>query len=164
MRNPDPWDVVEPERMLTDVFRELPREPDDVLVSMMRTGDDQQLMDVKRVHTGALPERHDASALLRDHARSTAGERPWVGPGWQPLEFVFVTIVCREGRVVPTAQDYFWLLAWRYSNHISNAYDGDVYLVTEHGWTGCIDQRAGFEPRLGGAGNGPRQLELVRPQ
>jgi hypothetical protein len=55
-------------------------------------------------------------------------------------------VVCRRGRVVPTARDYFWLAAWLYSNHMSSAFHGDVYLVTEHGWTGCMDRRAGFEP------------------
>ena len=29
-----------------------------------------------------------------------------------------------------------------------NPLDGDDFLVTEHGWTGCIDHRAGFEPSL----------------
>jgi hypothetical protein len=57
--------------------------------------------------------------------------------------------------VIPTERDYFWLAAWRYSNHLSNGFDGDVYLVTEHGWTGCIDTQAGFEPRLRPRALGP---------
>ena len=61
-----------------------------------------------------------------------------------PPTHVLVTVVCRSGRVVPGPEELFWLRAWRYSNHLANAFDGDVYLVTEHGWTGCMDRRAGF--------------------
>jgi hypothetical protein len=163
MRNPEPWDVADPERTLTDVLREVSPEPDDVYVAMLRTSPGQHLVDVTRVHTGPQPDRFDTSGLLRRHARSRAGDRPWVGRGWQPPGFLFVTVVCRQGRVIPTDQDYFWLAAWRYTNHISNAFDGDVYLVTQHGWTGCMDRRAGFEPRLIVGGSSRRRLAVVPP-
>lgn len=74
---------------------------------------------------------------------------------------MFVTVVCRRGRVIPSAQDYFWLTAWRYNNHCSNAFDGDIYLLTEHGWTGCVDRRAGFAPHLGASTTGSH-LAVVR--
>ncbi len=114
-----------------------------------------------QIHVGAPLDRHDASELLRRHARSVAGDRPWEGSGWRRPQFLFVTVVCRRGRVIPSAQDYFWLTAWRYSNHCSNAFDGDVYLVTEHGWTGCLDRRAGFAPHLRAGTTGSR-LAVVR--
>lgn len=161
MRNAEPWDVVDPARVLTDVLRRVTAEPDAVFVAMLRTGEHQELVNVAQIHVGAPLELHDASELLRRHARSVAGYRPWEGSGWRRPQFLFVTVVCRRGRVIPSAQDYFWLMAWRYSNHGSNAFDGDVYLVTEHGWTGCVDRRAGFAPHLG-AGIPGSHLAVVR--
>lgn len=161
MRNAEPWDVVDPARVLTDVLRCVTAEPDAVFVAMLRTGEHQEVVNVTQIHVGAPPELHDASELLRLHARSVAGDRPWEGSRWRTPQFLFVTVVCRRGRVIPSAQDYFWLTAWRYSNHCSNAFDGDVYLVTEHGWTGCVDRRAGFAPHLG-AGTPGSHLAVVR--
>lgn len=45
-------------------------------------------------------------------------------------------------------REFDWLRAWRYSNHMLGALHGDVYVVTPHGWTGTIDQRAGVDPCL----------------
>jgi hypothetical protein len=66
------------------------------------------------------------------------------------MSHVLITVVCRPGFVVPSAQEFDWLRAWRYSNHFRGAYDGDVFIVTPHGWTGTLDERAGFEPCLPG--------------
>ncbi|WP_446663703.1 hypothetical protein [Flexivirga sp. B27] len=38
--------------------------------------------------------------------------------------------------------------AWLYSNHFRGTFDGDVYIVTPHGWAGSMDHRAGYEPHL----------------
>ena len=141
--------------------RRRPR-PGDVLVALVQAGDDpdQSLVDVVRVHRGELPKRLEASELLRVQAEAMVGERPFVDGRWLPPRHDFVTIVCRSGRVVPGPEELFWLLAWRYSNHLTAAFNGDVYLVTEHGWTGCADKRAGFAPSLKPR---PRHLAVHRP-
>ena len=120
----------------------------------------QALVDVVRVHRGELPRHREASDVLKTRAEAMAGERPWVDGRWMPPRHVFVTVVCRSGRVVPGPDELFWLLAWRYSNHLAAAYNGDVYLVTGHGWTGCADKRAGFTPALHSR---PRHLAVQRP-
>ena len=155
------WDVREPATLIGQALRRRRPKVGDVLVALVRSGDDadQALVDVVRVHRGELPRRHDASDLLRAQAETLGGERPWVDGGWMPPAHVLVTLTCRSGRVVPGPDELFWLMAWRYSNHLANAYNGDVYLVTEHGWTGCMDKRAGFTPALH-----PRPLHLARPQ
>ena len=96
--------------------------------------------------------------MLRDRASRLVGPRPWTGDHWASPQHVLTTVVCRPGRVVPGPVELFWLLAWRYSNHHADAFDGDVYLVTDHGWTGTHDQRAGFTPALRAAG---RNLTLT---
>ena len=153
----EPWDVADPERTLTEILASVKPTSGDVLVAMLRAAEHQELVDATRIHTGPPLDLDEARERLRRHARLMAADRPWEGPGWRVPEFLFITVVCRGGRVVPTASDYFWLTAWRYSNHLSNAFDGDVYLVTEHGWTGCIDTRAGFTPQLRESVSAPRQ-------
>ena len=162
MRTHEPWDVREPATIIGEALRRRRPTPGDVLVALVQSGEDpdQALVDVLLAHRGDLPGRHEASDLLRMHAEAMVGERPWVDGGWMPLHHVFVTVVCRSGRVVPGPEELFWLLAWRYSNHLAAAYDGDVYLVTDHGWTGCADKRAGFTPALLPR---PRHLAVHRP-
>ena len=81
-----------------------------------------------------------AVGLMSDHASTTTG--------LSPATHLLVTVVCREGRVVDTMAEHRWLSAWRYSNHLTSAIQGDVYVVTPHGWTGVMDHRAGGHPRL----------------
>ena len=162
MKTHQPWDVREPATVIGEALRRRRPRPGDVLVALVQAGDDpdQGLVDVVRAHRGDLPGRYEASDLLRAQAEAMVGERPWVDGRWMPPRHVFVTVVCRSGRVVPGPEELFWLQAWRYSNHHAAAYNGDVYLVTEHGWTGCADKRAGFTPALDPR---PSHLEVHRP-
>jgi hypothetical protein len=41
-----------------------------------------------------------------------------------------------------------WFLAWRYSHHFAQAYDGGVILVTEHGWRDFSSDDGGHSPAL----------------
>ena len=159
--NTTPWDVRDPEALIAEVLRRQRPQPGDVLVAQLGRGDDpdQAVVDVVRVHRGARPPRLDASEMLATHALTVVGDRSRKGKGWTPPQYLLVTIVCRSGRVVPGPEESSWLMAWRYSNHNSNAFDGDVYLVTEHGWTGCCDERAGFAPALPRAG---RRLSVAQ--
>ncbi|MER7072513.1 hypothetical protein [Terrabacter sp. NPDC000476] len=96
---------------------------------------------------GSARDRHCISEKLREVGESLAPERKRTAQGWSPMTHTLVTVVCREGRVVPTRVEFRWLDAWRFSNHLTCAYNGDVYIVTPHGWTGVLDSRAGWEPR-----------------
>lgn len=154
MRHHEPWSVRDPATVLIEILRRGRPRPGDVHVAKLTCGDTepQAVLDVVRVHRGPPPPRVEASHLLRDHAVSLAGQREWLERGWERPRFVLVTVVARLGRVVPGPDDFLWLAAWRYSNHLTNAFDGDVYLVTDHGWTGCLDHRADFSPSLWAAG------------
>jgi hypothetical protein len=59
-----------------------------------------------------------------------------------------MTIVARRGLAVWGTTEKEWLIAWRYSNHLTNAFSGDLILVTEHGWTDFMSRLGGLEPRL----------------
>lgn len=159
MRYQEAWDVRDPASIISEVMGRGSPRCGDVVVAMLDRGDSteaphQRLLDLVRVHqeTDPLPDRYDASELLREHALKLAGDRPFVDGRWMPPAHLLITVQFRSGRVIPGPDEYFWLMAWRYSNHNSMALDGDVYLVTEHGWTGCRDHRAGFSPALGSGG------------
>ena len=59
-----------------------------------------------------------------------------------------ITVVCRGGTTEITASEaqFFW--GWRYSNHATEALDGDVYVVTPHGWANLSPKFAGTAPAL----------------
>lgn len=158
----DRWDVREPASIIGEMVNRCRARPGDVLVGLVTAGDepDQAVTEVARVHRGDRPPRFEASDLLRARAESMAGERPWVDGRWMPPRHVLVTVVCRSGRVVPGPDELFWLLAWRYSNHLAAAFNGDVYLVTEHGWSGCMDKRADVTPALQAR---PAHLSVLPP-
>ena len=73
---------------------------------------------------------------------------PHSGREGHGITHVLVTVVCRQGRVTGTEHEGAWLMAWRCSNHLRGAFQGDVYVVTPHGWGGYLDHRAGYEPCL----------------
>ncbi|GAB3497584.1 hypothetical protein GCM10027572_30490 [Flexivirga lutea] len=65
-------------------------------------------------------------------------------------------VVCRDGYVIAGRREFNRLCAWLYSNHFRGTFDGDVYVVTQHGWAGSMDHRAGYEPCLRGTSSDAR--------
>ena len=62
-------------------------------------------------------------------------------------------------------------MAWRRSNHLRGAFNGDVYAVTPHGWGGYLDHRAGYRalPRrrltvCASTVGGRRYVRLMAPE
>lgn len=125
---------------------------------------------------------HYLNELLCITAQELVPERTWVGPGWSPITGELVTVVCREGpaEITSTETQYWW--GWRYSNHLTAAFDSDVYVVTPQGWAAMLGDWCGPAPALplvgpplddipvvGGPGSdaqpaaGSRALRVVRP-
>ncbi len=46
----------------------------------------------------------------------------------------------------PTESQYFF--GWRYSNHLTAAFDGDVFVVTPTGWANLLGDWGGTSPAL----------------
>ena len=92
--------------------------------------------------------RLDLSKVVRTAAADLAPSHVWRADGRGGLTGVFVTVVFRDGRVIDTDAEWRWVYAWRYANHFRDGFDGDVYVVTPHGWTGIMDRRAGLEPAV----------------
>lgn len=82
----------------------------------------------------------ELARLMSPTLRSLADEivpAPAPGDGFVPRHEL-VTVVCREGEatISATEEQFFW--GWRYSNHLSPALHGDVYVITPTGWAGLL--------------------------
>ncbi len=118
---------------------------DHTIVALVRL-EDQVVESARVLHRGSTtPDavfddgREIVHDLACDMAPSMHREPPHV-------THTFVTVVCRQGRVIDTARDWAWHWCWWYSNHNTCAYSGDIFVVTPHGWTGLFDSRAGHRP------------------
>ncbi|WP_076263838.1 hypothetical protein [Intrasporangium flavum] len=143
-----PWNLKDPEQTLRDVAAICPFHLDDVIVAAvdLRT---QAVTGAQVVTTTGHPPDHPGdSELVREVAEALVPERWAASPEGHGITHVLITVLCRNGRVTFTAREAAWLSAWRYANHFRAAFDGDVYIVTPHGWGGSLDHRAGYEPRL----------------
>lgn len=85
------------------------------------------------------------SPILRDIARDMVPRRTPKGTGWSAPDQELITVVCRDGAPVITPTDSQFYRGWRYSNHLTMAFDGDVYAVTPTGWVG-LDGCTGTTP------------------
>ncbi|MBK9474689.1 MAG: hypothetical protein IPL94_00210 [Tetrasphaera sp.] len=164
-----PWELVDPAQPISHVLKHTRARVGDVVIA--RIDCESQLVTGTRRLRGfadaGLSAGHDVGLQLdlstqcREIANSLSGERAFVDGGWEVPSGVFITLVCREGRVVPTARELGWLLAWRYANHLTATFNGDVYAVTPHGWIGSGDKRCGLTPTV--RPDPPRRLSVVRP-
>jgi hypothetical protein len=61
---------------------------------------------------------------------------------------IVVTVIVRRGFNVWTRVEMTWAMAWRYSNHLTDAFDEDIIVVTEHGWASLLSYAGGRLPCL----------------
>lgn len=145
----DIWDLDDPAATLRQIGQMCRFRPGRSVVAAVRLGD--QTVTGAKIATDSgerLPFQPEASELARRLAHELVPERGSVTTDHGGMSHVLITVVCRDGYVLPGRQEFDWMLAWRYSNHLAGAFYGDVYVVTPHGWTGSADRRAGREPCL----------------
>lgn len=141
------------QRVLTEILRAAVPRPGIALIALV----DRATLAVRTVRGVAIPE-----VALVSHAG------PW-GPEFEglretlrgiALEIVpdadrragiaseLITVVCRAGAASITPMESFFYFAWRYSNHLTAAFHGDVYAVTPNGWVALIGDWSGPTPAL----------------
>ena len=107
---------------------------------------------------------HYLNELLCITAQQLVRGRTPTGRGWSPITGELITVVCREvpAEITATETQYWW--GWRYSKHltaafdsdgfaladisVSDAFDSDVYVVTPHGWAAMLGDWRGPTPAL----------------
>jgi hypothetical protein len=143
----DPWDLVDPARLLRDLAAVNPLLAGrSLLCQVSRPATDQLLV----AHTDAWPDGRpaddtEAQDRLEDAMRRI-GHRDFDYDDNVRLTSAVVTVVIREGRAVPRASDYDVVSVLRYANNPFQALRGDLIIVTPHGWITAGDGLAGREP------------------
>ena len=104
----------------------------------------QRILAVRRLEVPAAQDDWDS---LRDLVHDEMQQLP-VPRRTKDACSIVVTIIGRRGFNVWTRTEKNWAMAWRYSNHFTDAFDEDIIVVTEHGWASLQSHAAGHEPRL----------------
>ena len=136
-----------PGRMLTELVKTHPLMASDVLLVLVRDpARTQRIEHVTRL------ERQDWATIDQDDMSDVIYREvnAMPIPAWDKKgpKHTLVTIVARHGFTVLGPRETKWLIAWRYSNHLTNAYSGSLMIVTEHGWTDFMSGTGGATPRL----------------
>lgn len=153
----------DPAALLRDLLaRHQLRTGDLLVVAVRQPSTDQEVLGALKIPRDVWEdmERHERSDLLRRLATSLPIP-PRAPRG--PTECVLLTVVPRQGVAVVDSHDADVFTAWRYSNHLADAMDTTLLLVTEYGWFDALANRGGAEPRWNGGVSEPgRVLHLSR--
>ena len=140
-----PWQLHDPARLLTEIAGTFPLVEGSALLALVhRPSTDQNLVDVERLRTPAdIEDWQQASEEICElMQRFAIPERP------RRPEHAGVTVVVRDGLCVLGPNEGQWYRAWRYSNHLRDAFDGGLILVTPHGWVDVLSDAAGLSPAM----------------
>ncbi len=139
-----PYDVRDPAQLISQIAEQVDLVEDTAWLALVhRPSTTQKLLEVRPLE---LPALLDDGERISDHLRGAAEA---FGLGWRRhYEHALVTVVVRPGRCVLGPNELVWSLGWRYANHFEAAFDGDLILVTEHGWRDLMSHEAGFEPSM----------------
>ena len=164
MRETNWWVLDDPATVLQSVLNKAQADSGDVVVARVDV-ESQEVVGVHRLpRTAPFPETWSTSGgpphlsdALRSAAEALAPERVW-NEKRGGYTSVFITVLCRQGRAIDSRDEWLCLRDWRHANHFRDGFDGDVYVVTPHGWAGVMDHRAGHVPHINGE---ERQLRAV---
>lgn len=142
------WDLADPARLVEEIAEAVPLLVDTAHVALVEDpARSQVLLKVETLPTPARINHHDdVRHLLVQAVRDRLSVPPLVARG--SIRHVLVTVVVRDGLTVMTRNEAQWLKAWRYSNHMTSAYDSHLILVTEHGWYDWVSRSGAAEPRV----------------
>lgn len=140
-----PWQLQDPARLLTEVAERFPLVEGTALLALIHhPSTEQNLVGVQRLRAPAVIDdwQEASEEIYEQMQRFDIPERP------RRPEHSGVTIVVRDGLCVLGLNEGQWHRAWRYSNHLRNAFDGGLILVTQHGWVDVLTDTAGLSPAM----------------
>ena len=140
------YDLRDTQALIDDIVRRHPLTEGTTLLALVhQPARSQRLLAVQELPTLA-PSREwdrDLSDLLYDAVHGLEIPRRA-----ESSASILVTVIVRRGRNGWGPLEQLWALAWRYSNHNSDAFDRDIIVVTEHGWCSLWSEAGGLHPRL----------------
>lgn len=138
----------DPEEVVRAVAARRPLRAGDVVLVLVRDPPGEQaivrMLSIPRTRRRDLDD-YATSQLLADYAHRLCV------PRCRHLDsprHSIMTIVARRGYAVFGADEGRWMWAWLHSNHLTDAFSGDIIVVTEHGWTHQSTGWGGHEPRV----------------
>lgn len=156
------WDLKDPARLIEEISERRVLVTNTVHLGVV--ADPSTYQRLTHVETLPLPAVIDDYERSRDVITATVRHRlpvpQWRGAG--PRHTV-VTVVVREGFTVFGRNEEQWVLAWRYSNHCMDTFNGTIFLVTEHGWYDWESTWGGHEPRSAPRPEDPHNGGLLTP-
>lgn len=140
------YEFRDPAALIDEVAHRVPlREGTAYVALVAHPSSDQRIVAIERLNAPAVLDHYEDA---RDELYDTMQRLPI--PDTFPLTHATVTIVVRRGLCVLGPSEGHWLSAWRYSNHLTGSFTGDLILVTEHGWTDFMTGHADTSPALVG--------------
>ncbi|MEP6817725.1 MAG: hypothetical protein ABI873_19480 [Marmoricola sp.] len=143
------YDLRDPQLLMDDLARGTSLHDGDVwLALVLDPATRQRLREIRRLPA---PDHLDDEGrrAMSDLLYDTMHSLP-IPPRGEHLRAVVVTVLVRPGFNVWGRLEKFWAMAWRYSNHNTDALDTDIIVVTEHGWASLRSYDGGEAPRLTG--------------
>ena len=142
----EPYEFRDPGELIREVAARAPLRHDTAwLVLVANASTEQRVVRVSALTTPALIDEWETA---RDEMYDVING--WQVPEHVPPTHSAVLVVVRRGLCVFGPYEKQWHLAWRYVNHLQRMYDGDVILVTEHGWVDFMTHAADATPALTG--------------
>jgi hypothetical protein len=137
-------DLRNAQELMDDLAATTRLEDDGVYLALVdRPATKQRLLAVRRLEIPARIREWDRtiSDVLYDEMHALP-----IPPRSPRLRAIVVTVIVRDGYNVWGPIEKAWALAWRYSNHNTDAFDRDIIVVTEHGWASLWSGAAGARP------------------
>lgn len=129
---PRPWQLHDPARLLTEISERFALvEGTALLALILHPSTEQKLVGVEGLRSPALLDDWDEASeeIYERMQQFDIPDRP------RRPEHCALTVVVRDGLCVLGPNEGQWYRAWRYSNHLRNAFDGGLILVTRRAYT-----------------------------
>lgn len=94
-------------------------------------------------------------------AQEIVPARTWDGEKNGPITGELVTLVCRDGEAKMTEVEVQYAVGWRYSNHLTAAFHGEVFVVTPEGYASLFDGPDDGGDWRRGAGDDESETDVV---
>lgn len=140
------YDLADAQALIDDVTRAQPLIAGRTYLALVHQPATTQKLLAVRELPALEPDRgwtRDLSDLLFDEVHQLP-----IPPRSDTSASILVTIVVRSGTNGWGWRERLWASAWRYSNHNSDAFDRDIFVVTEHGWCSLWSEAGGTAPAM----------------
>jgi hypothetical protein len=139
----EPFDYRDHTRLVNEVDRRVALVENTAYVALVhQPSTTQRIVTAKKLAMPALIDDYQEACI---ELRKVMHRLP-IPDSPRPPKHSVMTFVVRSGPCVFGPNERNWLFAWRYSNHLTNAYSSNLILVTEHGWCDFMTHEAGLTP------------------